>query len=91
MAHEFEARMLRHDGTFRWFLFRLNPLKDERGQITRWYGTATDIDDRKQGEDRLQHENAALREEIDETSMFEEIVGTSLANCAVEYFQSCAQ
>ena len=79
VAHEFEARMLRHDGRFRWFLFRLNPLKDERGQITRWYGTATDIDDRKQGEDRLQQENAALREEIDETSMFEEIVGTSPA------------
>ena len=79
VPHEFEARMLRHDGRFRWFLFRLNPLKDERGQITRWYGTATDIEDRKQGEDRLQHENAALREEIDETSMFEEIVGTSAA------------
>jgi PAS domain S-box-containing protein len=78
-AHEFEARMLRHDGRYRWFLFRLNPLKDERGQVTRWYGTATDIEDRKQGEDRLQHENAALREEIDETSMFEEIVGTSPA------------
>ena len=79
VAHEFEARMLRHDGEYRWFLFRLNPLKDEHGQITRWYGTATDIHDRKQGEDRLQQENAALREEIDETSMFEEIVGTSPA------------
>jgi formate hydrogenlyase transcriptional activator len=79
VAHEFEARMLRHDGRYRWFLFRLNPLKDERGHVTRWYGTATDIEDRKRGEDRLQHENAALREEIDETSMFEEIVGTSPA------------
>jgi formate hydrogenlyase transcriptional activator len=79
VAHEFEARMLRHDGRYRWFLFRLNPLKDERGQVTRWYGTATDIEDRKRGEDRLLHENAALREEIDETSMFEEIVGTSPA------------
>jgi len=78
-SHEFEARMLGHDGRFRWFLFRLNPFKDEHGQITRWYGTATDIEDRKQGENRLQHENAALREEIDETSMFEEIVGTSPA------------
>jgi PAS domain S-box-containing protein len=78
-AHEFEARMLRHDGRYRWFLFRLNPLKDERGEITRWYGTATDIEDRKQGEDRLHYENVALREEIDETSMFEEIVGTSPA------------
>ena len=71
--------MLRHDGSFRWFLFRLNPLKDDRGRITRWYGTASDIEDRKQSEDRLLHENAALREEIDETSMFEEIVGTSPA------------
>jgi formate hydrogenlyase transcriptional activator len=78
-AHEFEARMLRHDGRYRWFLFRLSPLKDERGEITRWYGTATDIEDRKQGEDRLHYENVALREEIDETSMFEEIVGTSPA------------
>jgi PAS domain S-box-containing protein len=77
--HEFEARLLRHDGMFRWFLFRLIPLKDDRGQITRWYGTATDIEDRKQTEDRLMQENAALREEIDETSMFEEIVGTSPA------------
>ena len=55
--------MLRHDGRYWWFLFRLNPLKDERGQVTRWYGTATDIEARKQDEDRLQHENAALREE----------------------------
>ena len=51
--HEFEARMRRHDGTFRWFLFRLNPLRDDRGQITRWYGTATDINDRKSAEERL--------------------------------------
>jgi len=47
--HEFEARLLRHDGKFRCHLFRLNPLKDERGQVIRWYGTATDIEDRKPG------------------------------------------
>jgi PAS domain S-box-containing protein len=77
--HEFEARMLRHDGIFRWFLFRLSPLKDERGQITRWYGTGIDIEDRKQAEDILRRENVALREEVDKVSMFEEIVGTSPA------------
>ena len=81
--HEFEARMRRHDGTFRWFLFRLNPLRDDRGQITRWYGTATDIDDRKSAEERLLQENVALREEIDKASMFEEIVGASPALTAV--------
>jgi len=75
--HEFEARLLRHDGQFRYHLFRLNPLKDEHGNITRWYGTATDVEDRKQTEDRLRNENVALREEINKASMFEEIVGTS--------------
>src|SRR6266446_6529830 len=77
--HEFEARMLRHDGIFRWFLFRLSPLKDERGDVTRWYGAGTDIEDRKQAEDRLRQENVALREEIGQASMFEDIVGTSPA------------
>src|SRR5712664_2785241 len=77
--HEFEARMLRHDGIFRWFLFRLSPLKDERGDVTRWYGTGTDIEDRKQAEDRLRQENVALREESGQASMFEDIVGTSPA------------
>jgi transcriptional regulator with GAF, ATPase, and Fis domain len=43
----------------------------------RWYATATDIEERKQAEQRLQNENVALREEIDKASMFEEIVGTS--------------
>jgi|SRR5215475_2061927 len=79
IPHEFEARTLRHDGQFRWFLFRFIPLKDDQGRITRWCGTATDIEDRKANEVRLQLENAALREEIDETSMYEEIVGTSPA------------
>jgi len=83
VAHEFEVRILRHDGMFRWFLFRLSPLKDDRGQITRWYGTAADIEDRKQTANRLQQENTALREEIDRASMFEEIVGTSPALRAV--------
>ena len=81
--HELEARMLRHDGQFRYHLFRLNPFKDERGNVTRWYGTATDIEDRKRAEDRLRQENVALREEIDKASMFEEIVGTSPALQAV--------
>jgi len=75
--HEFEARLLRHDGEFRWFLFRQTPLKDEQGQITRWYGTATDIEDRKLAEEEIRKENIALREEIIKTSMFEEIVGNS--------------
>ena len=79
LPHEFEARLLRYDGSFRWFLFRRNPFKDAKGHVTRWYGAAADIEDRKQAEDRLRGENVPLREEIDKVSMFEEIVGTSPA------------
>jgi formate hydrogenlyase transcriptional activator len=71
--------LLRHDGEFRWFLFRLTPLKDERGHITRWYGTGTDIEDRKQAEEEVRKENIVLREEINSTSMFEEVLGNSSA------------
>jgi formate hydrogenlyase transcriptional activator len=78
-AFELEMRLRKSDGSYRWFLTRFNPLRDEQGQITRWYVTGTDIEDRKQAEDRLRQENVALREEIDKASMFEEIVGTSPA------------
>jgi PAS domain S-box-containing protein len=78
-AFELEMRLRKSDGSFRWFLARYNPLHDEHGQIMRWYVAATDIEDRKQAEDRLRSENVALREEIDKASMFDEIVGTSPA------------
>jgi PAS domain S-box-containing protein len=78
-AFELEMRLRKNDGSYRWFLARYNPLDDEEGQTTRWYVTGTDIEDRKQAEDRLRQENVALREEIDKASMFEEIVGTSPA------------
>jgi PAS domain S-box-containing protein len=82
-AFELEVRLRKHDGTYRWFLVRYNPLRDQQGQITRWYVALTDIEDRKQAEQRLQDENVALREEIDKASMFEEIVGTAPALRAV--------
>jgi formate hydrogenlyase transcriptional activator len=80
---ELEARGRRKDGQYRWFLIRYNPLRDEQGHVTRWYLTATDIEDRKQAEERIRNENVALREEIDTAFMFEEIVGTSPALHAV--------
>src|SRR5260370_7312743 len=76
---EMEKRLRGGDGTYRWFLVRYNPLRDDQGQIVRWYIAGTDIEDRKRDEDKLQQENAALREEIDETSMFEQIPRTSPA------------
>jgi len=77
LAHEYEARLRRKDGQYRWILFRWRPIRDEQGQLLRWYVVGTDIEDQKQAEQRLQNENVALRDEIDKASMFEEIVGTS--------------
>ena len=74
---EYEARLKRKDGQYRWFHYRLSPMLDEQAHITRWYAAGTDIDSRKVAEQRLQEENVALREEIDKASMFEEIVGVS--------------
>jgi formate hydrogenlyase transcriptional activator len=76
---EIEQRALRHDGQYRWFLIRYNPFRDEQGRVVRWYATGNDIDDRKRAEERTRNENVALREEIDRSSMFEEIVGSSAA------------
>jgi len=82
-SFEMEVRMRRHDGEYHWFLYRLNPLRDENGNVIRWCGVRTDIDQQKLAQDRTQRENLALREEIDKASMFEEIVGTSPALLAV--------
>jgi len=74
-----EQRLLGKDGRWRWFLFQYNPVTDEDGKVDRWYVTATNIDERRAAEDELKAENLALREEINSTSMFEEIVGGSKA------------
>jgi formate hydrogenlyase transcriptional activator len=76
---EYERRVRRRDGQYRWLLVQYNPLRDERGEVIRWYATGTDIDDRKQAEERTRQENVALREQIDQVFMFEEIVGSSPA------------
>jgi formate hydrogenlyase transcriptional activator len=78
-AFQLEFRIRKGDGSYRWFLARYNPLRDELGHIARWYVAFTDIEDRKRREESLQQENAALREEINQASMFEEIVGSSAA------------
>jgi formate hydrogenlyase transcriptional activator len=80
---EHEQRGRRSDGEYRWFLIHYNPLRDEQGQIIRWYATGIDIEDRKRAEERMRNENLALREEIDRYSMFEEVIGTSPALQAV--------
>jgi transcriptional regulator with GAF, ATPase, and Fis domain len=90
---EMELRLRRADGEFRWFWSSIVPLRDEKGNVVKWYGSAFEIDDRKQAEnelqkavyenkklrDQLHNENLALKEEIDRSLMFEEIVGASPA------------
>jgi len=56
---EIEVRIRRFDGEYRWFLIRANAVRDESGSIVKWYGTNTDIDDRKRAEARV--EQAYLR------------------------------
>jgi PAS domain S-box-containing protein len=52
--YEIEVRNRRQDGEYRWFLTRAAPVRDAAGRITAWYGSTTDIHDRKQGEERQQ-------------------------------------
>jgi formate hydrogenlyase transcriptional activator len=78
-------------GHYRWCLSRMEPLRGNDGTLLHWVGINVDIEERQQGlakalrktEGRLQQENVALREEIDKTSMFEEIVGASPALAAL--------
>jgi len=88
-----ESRVRRADGKYRWMLHQKDAFRDEVGAVVKWFGASVDIDDRKQAEvslqraldeikmlrDQLFRENIALRDEIDKTSMFEEIVGVSPA------------
>jgi formate hydrogenlyase transcriptional activator len=74
---DIDHRLRRADGEYRWFHIRGLPLRDTEGRIVRWYTLLTDIDERKRAEEKLHDENVALRDEIDQASMFEEIVGSS--------------
>jgi len=63
-----EARMRRADGEYRWMLFRKVPLRDEYGNIVKWYGSGTDIEDRRQAEEALrtsEREQRRIAEELD--------------------------
>jgi PAS domain S-box-containing protein len=57
---ELEARLRRFDGQYRWFITRADPLLEEHDQILKWYGTNTDIDDRKRAEEALRRAQAEL-------------------------------
>ena len=62
---EVEARLRRFDGEYRWFLFRARPQIDDSGTVIRWYGTNTDIEDRKRVEEALRERERDLRQLVD--------------------------
>jgi PAS domain S-box-containing protein len=59
---EFEARLRRFDGEYRWFLFRATPTFDENGKVVKWYGTNIDIEERKRAEQDLRRSETYLAE-----------------------------
>jgi PAS domain S-box-containing protein len=62
MPGELEARLRRFDGEYRWFLFRAEPLRDHLGNILKWYGSSTDIEDRKRAEEALRESEQRFRD-----------------------------
>lgn len=86
---ELEARLLGTDGAYRWFLFRYNPLAEE-GHVRRWYASATEIESRKQEEERVRNENVRLEErtriaqELHDTLLQTFISASMLLSVAVE-------
>jgi len=57
---ELELRLRRADGVYRWFLMRVAPLRNEQGEVVRWYGVSIDIEDRKLAEAMLAGEKRLL-------------------------------
>jgi PAS domain S-box-containing protein len=80
LPYEAELRIRRHDGEYRWFLVRAVPLRGEDGAVTGWFGTHTDIEDRKHAElerDALLKSERAARSEAEHAShMKDEFVAT---------------
>ena len=60
-AYEDEMRLRRADGEYRWFLIRIVPLRNDQGNVVKWYGASTDIEDRKQGEKDLEDAHRKLK------------------------------
>jgi formate hydrogenlyase transcriptional activator len=72
---QFELRLRRYDGEYRWFMVRIEPLCDERGNVVRWYGTNTDIEDLKRAEAKLRQDEQELRGIVDAISQAIVVLG----------------
>jgi PAS domain S-box-containing protein len=89
--YEIEVRHRRHDGVYRWLVTRAVPVRDERGAIVQWFGTTTDIDDRKRAEMQnlfLAEASAELAQLNDEASALQKVAAMAVPQfadwCAVD-------
>jgi PAS domain S-box-containing protein len=89
MPGELEARLRRFDGEYRWFLFRAVPLRNEQGNIVKWYGSSTDIEDRKRAEEELRRSEAKLVEaqRVSKTGSFVWNISTGERVGSKEFFR----
>jgi PAS domain S-box-containing protein len=83
---ESEARLRRADGKYRWWLIRNVPLRDNQGSITKWYGTAIDIEDRKRVEEALRQSEEQWRDVFENNPTMYFMVDASGAVMAVNPF-----
>jgi PAS domain S-box-containing protein len=85
--YEIEYRLRRFDGEYRWTLGRAAPIRDDAGNITRWFGTCTDIDDQKRAADVLGRSNEVLEKLVIERSaeLLHEVEGKRAAEKALHH------
>jgi PAS domain S-box-containing protein len=67
--YEIEHRLLQRDGTYKWHLSRTIPVRGKDGQVSKWYGTSTDIDSRKRTETALSESENRLRLALESAQM----------------------
>ncbi len=78
--YDFDARIRRHDGIYRWFQVRGLPLRDMSGQIVRWYSLLVDIEDRKRAEE-AQARQAGIRADVNAAFSRATRLGETLRGC----------
>jgi PAS domain S-box-containing protein len=88
---EGEVRLRRHDGEYRWFLFRANPLRDEKGNIVKWYGISTDIEDRKRAEAEVRraYDHLAEAQRLSQTGSFTSDLARDEHYWSEEFYRIC--